>query len=259
MKQRYFIELAYNGTRFHGWQVQPNAKSVQETLEYTLSTICHETIAVTGAGRTDTGVHAAYFIAHFDSEKENLDHPDFMRRLNSFLNADVAVFRLTKVEAAAHARFDAVSRTYHYFINQQKDPFLQDTSWYYSGSLNVDKMSEACGALLGQHDFTSFSKLHTDVKTNMCVVHEARWMRSEHRLTFIIRADRFLRNMVRAIVGTMVLIGQSKISPDEFRQIIELRDRGAAGASAPPEGLFLMDIEYPKTIFQRTASDRSKN
>lgn len=250
MKQRYFIELSYNGTRFHGWQVQPNAKSVQETLEFSLSTMCRESIVVTGAGRTDTGVHAVYFVAHFDSEKGNLDQPDFVRKLNRFLNADVAVFGITRVERDVHARFDAVSRTYHYFIHQQKDPFLQETSWYYPMYLDVDKMNEACIALLGQHDFTSFSKLHTDVKTNTCTVHDSRWGREGHRLTFMIRADRFLRNMVRAIVGTMILVGKGKITAEDFIQIIELRDRGLAGASAPPEGLFLTDIEYREEVFK---------
>jgi tRNA pseudouridine38-40 synthase len=250
LKHRYFIELSYNGTRFHGWQVQPNAKSVQEALETTLSAMCRETIAVTGAGRTDTGVHAAYFVAHIDSERENLDQPDFVRKLNRFLNEDVAVFGIAKVGSESHARFDAVSRTYHYFIHMQKDPFLQETSWYYPIHLNLEKMNEACAALPGQHDFTSFSKLHTDVKTNICNINDARWISEGHRLTFMIRADRFLRNMVRAIVGTMVLVGKGKITPEDFHQIIELRDRGLAGASAPPEGLFLMDIEYPSKIFQ---------
>jgi tRNA pseudouridine38-40 synthase len=250
LKQRYFIELSYNGTRFHGWQIQPNGKSIQETLEFTLSTICRETIAVTGAGRTDTGVHAAYFVAHFDAEKENLDQFDFINKLNRFLNKDVAIFRITKVGPEAHARFGAISRTYHYFIHQQKDPFLQETSWYYPIHLNMDKMNKACVALPGRHDFTSFSKLHTDVKTNLCAIHEARWVREGHRLIFMIRADRFLRNMVRAIVGTMILVGKGKITPEDFHQIIELRDRSLAGASVPPEGLSLMNIEYPETVFK---------
>ncbi len=250
MKRRYFIELSYHGTRFHGWQIQPNAKSVQETLEFTLSTMCRETIAVTGAGRTDAGVHAARFVAHFDSGKDSLDQPGFVKKLNRFLNADIAVHRITRVEAGAHARFDAVSRTYHYFIHQQKDPFLQEMSWYYPVSLDVDKMNGACAALLGEHDFTSFSRLHTDVKTNTCVVHDARWIREDSRLTFVIRANRFLRNMVRAIVGTMVLVGKGKITTEDFMQIMALRDRAQAGASAPPEGLFLTDVEYPGEVFK---------
>ncbi len=250
LEQRYFIELSYNGARFHGWQVQPNAKSVQETLETTLSTLCRETIAVTGAGRTDAGVHADYFVAHIDSKNENLDHPDFLRKLNRFLNADIAILRISKVATEAHARFDAISRTYHYFIHQQKDPFLQETSWYYPIHLNIDEMNEACNALIGLHDFTSFSKLHTDVKTNFCHVFDASWSREESRLVFMIRANRFLRNMVRAIVGTMILVGKGKITPEDFNQIIELGDRGLAGASATPEGLFLTDIEYPVEVFR---------
>ena len=251
LKQRYFVELAYNGTRFHGWQVQPNAKSVQEVLEFALSTICREEIAVTGAGRTDTGVHAGYYVAHFDSEKETLDHPDFAYKLNRFLNADLVIFRLTKVGPEAHARFDAVSRTYHYFINRQKDPFSQETSWYYLRKLDVDKMNEACVVLFDYEDFTSFSKLHTDVKTNFCKIYEAAWKQQGSRLVFTIKADRFLRNMVRAIVGTMVEIGQHKLTINDFRRIIEAKDRGAAGASAPPEGLFLTDIAYPELVFRR--------
>jgi len=249
LRQRYFIELSYNGTRFHGWQVQPNAKSVQQMLEATLSAMCRETIAVTGAGRTDAGVHAGYFVAHIDSDLDNLDQPDFIRKVNRFLNKDVAVFSIVKVKPDSHARFDAVSRTYHYFIHQQKDPFLQETSWYHPVVLRTDRMNEACAALLGQHDFTSFSKLHTDVKTNICMIREAGWINEGHRLIFMIRADRFLRNMVRAIVGTMVLVGKEKITPEDFYRIMESCDRGLAGASAPPEGLFLTGIEYPADVF----------
>ncbi len=251
MKQRYFIELAYNGTRFHGWQVQPNAQTVQETLEKALSTVCRETIAVTGAGRTDTGVHASYFVAHFDSEKKALDHTDFAYKMNSFLGADLVIFRISKVNAEAHARFDATSRTYHYFISQRKDPFAQETSWYLNRPVNVDQMNAACASLFDYTDFTSFSKLHTDVKTNNCKIYEAGWARNGHRLVFTIKADRFLRNMVRAIVGTLVEVGRGKLTIPEFRQIIEAKDRGVAGASAPAEGLFLADISYPLEVFQR--------
>ncbi len=251
MKQRYFIELAYNGTRFHGWQVQPNAKTVQESLEKALSTVCREPIAVTGAGRTDTGVHASYFVAHFDSEKATLDHPDFAFKMNSFLGADLVVFRISKVNSDAHARFDATSRTYHYFINQRKDPFARESSWYLNRPLDVDQMNAACAVLFGYTDFTSFSKLHTDVKTNNCKIFEAGWARNGQQLVFTIKADRFLRNMVRAIVGTLVEVGRGKLTIAEFRQIIESKDRGVAGASAPPEGLFLADISYSGDVFQR--------
>ena len=252
LKQRYFIELAYNGTRFHGWQIQPNATTIQESLEYALSTICREKTDVTGAGRTDTGVHARYFVAHFDSAHETLDHPDFVHKLNSFLSADIAVFGLTKVGPGAHARFDAVSRTYHYFIHQRKDPFSRETSGYFPRPLNLEKMNEACAVLSAYSDFTSFSKLHTDVKTNLCKIYVARWIRKEGQLILTIQADRFLRNMVRAIVGTMVQLGQEKITIVDFRRIIDSKDRSAAGASAPPEGLFLTDIAYPEGVFRRT-------
>lgn len=249
-RQRYFIELSYNGTRFHGWQVQPNAKSVQETLEWTLSTMCREPIAVTGAGRTDTGVHASYYVAHLDAQREDLDEPDFVRKVNRFLNADVAVSGITRVKPEAHARFDAISRTYHYYMHREKNPFLQETSWYYPSYADAERMNDACQALLGMHDFTSFSKLHTDVKTNNCHISHARWYSEGSRLTFVICADRFLRNMVRAIVGTMLLVGKGKITPEDFYRIIELKDRSLAGTSAPPEGLFLTDIRYPEHIFR---------
>lgn len=248
MTQRYFIELAYNGTRFNGWQVQPNAPSVQEHLEKALSTICREPIAVTGAGRTDTGVHARLMVAHFESDNENLDNPDFSYKLNSFLSSDISIFRIYKVNPEAHARFDALSRTYHYYIACVKDPFSQETAWFFKYPLDVAKMNEACNVLFEYIDFTSFSKLHTDVKTNNCKIFRAEWKEEGNKLVFIIRADRFLRNMVRAIVGTMVEVGQGKISVDDFRSIIEKKDRGLAGVSVPPQGLFLTGIEYPETI-----------
>ena len=248
LTQRYFIELAYNGTRFHGWQVQPNAFTVQEHVEKALSTICRETISLTGAGRTDTGVHARFFVAHFESENDSLDQADFTFKLNSFLNHDIVIFRIYKVKPEAHARFDALSRTYHYYITLRKDPFAQETAWHFKHALNVVKMNEACKILFEYTDFTSFSKLHTDVKTNNCKIYRAFWKEEGDQLIFVIEADRFLRNMVRAIVGTMTDIGLDKISMEEFRRIIEKKDRGVAGASVPPQGLFLTDIKYPENI-----------
>ena len=252
MKQRYFIELAYNGTRYHGWQIQPNAKSVQEDLEHALSTVCREKITVVGAGRTDTGVHASYYVAHFDSLTYSLDEPSFTFKLNRFLGRDLVIFKITKVEAELHARFSAVSRTYHYYINLQKDPFSQETAWYFGRPLDVKLMNEACCVLFDFDDFTSFSKLHTDVKTNNCKIYKAEWCREGQRLWFTIQADRFLRNMVRAIVGTLLSVGQQKLTVNEFREIIEAKDRGAAGISVPPEGLFLTNICYPEILFMRT-------
>ena len=248
LAQRYFIELAYNGTRFNGWQVQPNAPSVQEYLEKALSVICREKISVTGAGRTDTGVHARFFVAHFESENEELDMPDFAYKLNSFLNKDIVVFRIYKVKPEVHARFDALSRTYHYYISSRKDPFAQEMAWYFKNSLDLVKMNEACKVLFEFTDFTSFSKLHTDVKTNNCTIYHAEWKKLGDQLIFVIKADRFLRNMVRAIVGTLVEVGQGKLTIENFREIIEKKDRGAAGVSVPAQGLFLAEIEYPESI-----------
>jgi tRNA pseudouridine38-40 synthase len=251
LTQRYFIELAYKGTNFHGWQIQPNAVSVQECLEKALSVITRETIAVTGAGRTDTGVHASYFVAHFDSIKHNLDHPGFVHKLNSFLNKDVAVFSVSRVHPEAHARFDAISRTYQYHLNLQKDPFGVEISWYFFRQPDLAKMNEASRILFEYTDFTSFSKLHTEVKTNNCKIYLAEWTQVGTDIVFTVKADRFLRNMVRALVGTILEIGIGKISLDEFRTIIEQKDRCAAGLSVPAHGLFLTEIEYPESVFVR--------
>ena len=251
MTQRYFIELAYKGTNFHGWQIQPNAVSVQECLEKALSVITREEIAVTGAGRTDTGVHASYFVAHFDSGKLNLDHPDFTHKLNSFLGKDMVIFGISKVQSEAHARFDAISRTYQYHLNLIKDPFGIETSWYFFRQPDLVKMNEASQIIFEYTDFTSFSKLHTDVKTNNCKIYQAEWTQIDSKIVFTVKADRFLRNMVRALVGTILEAGIGKIDLAEFRAIIEQKDRGAAGLSVPAHGLFLTDIEYPESVFVR--------
>jgi len=251
LTQRYFIELAYKGTHFHGWQVQPNAVSVQECLEKALSTITRERISVTGAGRTDTGVHASYFVAHFDSAKLTLDHPDFTHKLNSFLNKDMVIFGISKVSPEAHARFDAISRTYHYHLNLRKDPFLLETSWHFFHQPNIGAMNEASRVLFDCTDFTSFSKLHTDVKTNNCKIYQAEWIQDGEYIVFTVKADRFLRNMVRALVGTILEVGIGKIDLTQFRKIIEQKDRGAAGLSVPAHGLFLTGGDYPETIFKR--------
>jgi tRNA pseudouridine38-40 synthase len=247
--QRYFIELSFKGTCYHGWQVQPNALSVQEVLETTLSTFLRQKIEVTGAGRTDTGVHASYYIAHFEFEELPFSTTDLVEKLNRFLPADIALHRIWPVKADAHARFGAVKRTYQYFISRKKDPFALEASYQYLLSLNVAAMNEAAALLLNYTDFTSFSKLHTDVKTNNCKVYEALWKEEGERLVFTITADRFLRNMVRAIVGTLIEVGRDKISVLDFADIIEKKDRSAAGTSAPPQGLFLAGIEYPEEIF----------
>jgi tRNA pseudouridine38-40 synthase len=252
LTQRYFIELAYKGTDFHGWQVQPNAVSVQEYLEKALSIITRETIEIVGAGRTDTSVHASYFVAHFDSSRLNLDHPDFTYKLNSFLNKNIVIFGISKVHSEAHARFDAVSRTYQYHLNLQKDPFSVETSWHFFWQPDLKKMNEACTILFEYTDFTSFSKLHTDVKTNNCKIIQAEWTQQGSNLVFTVKADRFLRNMVRAMVGTLLEVGLGKMDIVGFRKVIEQKDRSAAGLSVPAHGLFLVDIEYPEAVFDRT-------
>lgn len=252
MFQRYFIELAYKGTDFHGWQVQPNADSVQKHLENALSIINREHIAVTGAGRTDTGVHAEYFVAHFDSLNLNLDQPDFVHKLNSFLNKDTVIFSIIKVSPEAHARFSAISRTYQYRMNLRKDPFVQETSWYFFRQPDIRLMNEASRILFEFTDFSSFSKLHTDVKTNNCQIYQAEWTQSGTDIVFTVKADRFLRNMVRALVGTILDVGLGKTDFAEFRKIIEKKDRGAAGLSVPAHGLLLTDIGYPEEIFIRS-------
>lgn len=250
MKSRYFFQLSYKGTNYHGWQIQPNAISVQEVLTKSFSTVLREEIEITGAGRTDTGVHASYFIAHFESENTNLVSDEkFLFKINSILPKDIAVSNIKLVKQYAHARFDATSRTYHYFIHNKKDPFLLESSYYLPKDLNIDLMNKACSILFNYTDFTSFSKLHTDVKTNNCKITEAFWLQDEHKIKFTITADRFLRNMVRAIVGTMIDIGLGKLVLDEFVQIIESKNRSEAGVSVPAQGLFLSNITYDKTIY----------
>jgi len=246
--QRYFIQLSYDGTNYHGWQVQPNGISVQEVLEKVLSVVSREKIALTGAGRTDTGVHASFFVAHFDAENQNLNSDKIIYNINCLLPGDIAVQNIYKVKADAHARFDALYRSYKYYLSKRKDPFNRFYAEKEARSPDLLKMNEAAALLLNYEDFTSFSRLGTDVKTNNCKVYEAKWTDEGSRLVFSIKADRFLRNMVRAIVGTLLEVGFGKLTIDDFCHIIELKDRGAAGASAPAKGLFLVDIGYPEDL-----------
>lgn len=246
--QRYFVQLSYKGTNYHGWQVQPNALTVQELVEKAFSTVLREKIAVTGAGRTDTGVHASFFIFHFDSQDHEIDTEKLVYRLNGYLPPDIALQRIWKVPDDAHARFSAISRTYKYFIHSKKDPFKTDLSYFYTGTLDIDKMNAGAGILKDYRDFTSFSRLHTDVKTNLCRILYAQWEKEDDNLIFTIEADRFLRNMVRAITGTLLQIGRGMLSVEEFRGIIEAGDRSVAGDSAPARGLFLSEIKYPESI-----------
>jgi len=246
--QRYFIELSFKGTRYHGWQVQPNALSVQEVMETTFSTFMRQKIEITGAGRTDTGVHASFYVAHFDVDELPFSPPDLVEKLNRFLPADIALHRIYPVKPEAHARFSATRRTYQYHIARTKDPFTLETCYQFLHPLDVDAMNEAAAMLRAYSDFTSFSKLHSDVKTNLCKVEEAYWRTEGNQLVFTISADRFLRNMVRAIVGTLIDVGRGKTTIGEWVAIIEKKDRCAAGTSAPPQGLFLTGIDYPDEI-----------
>ena len=241
---RYFIELAYKGTHYHGWQVQPGAISVQETLNKALSLLLKTDIAIVGAGRTDSGVHAKQMFAHFDFETE-IDASQLVHKLNSFLPKDIVVFNILKVVDEAHARFDATKRTYEYHIHTIKNVFENDGSYQFQLPLDVNKMNEACQILFNHSDFECFSKVNTDVRTFNCAIFEAHWKQDGNKLVFTIVADRFLRNMVRAIVGTMINIGTGKISLGDFEKIIDSRDRSQAGFSVPAEGLYLTKIEYP--------------
>ena len=243
---RYFIHLAYRGEPFHGWQTQPNAVSVQSVIEESLSKILRQPIKIVGAGRTDAGVNAHSMIAHFDVTSPITSTDNVVRGMNSMVGRDIAIYSLTKVHDDAHARFDATSRTYHYYAHSAKSPFCYPLSWQAPAALDYDKMNDAAKLLLETSDFTSFAKLHTDNKTNICKVTEAHWQPlGNDKWVFVITADRFLRNMVRAIVGTLVDVGRGKITVEQFQQIIEKKDRCSAGTSMPGHALFLWNVTYP--------------
>ena len=244
---RYFIEFSYNGKNYHGWQLQPKAITVQGVLQNALTTILREEISVIGAGRTDSGVHALQMFAHFDTERELSD--DLVRKLNAFLPYDIAVHSICAVKPDAHARFDALKRTYQYHISIEKSPFRYDYSMPLTLPLNVDIMNEAAQILFDYTDFQCFSKTHTDVKTFNCKIYEAHWAIVGSELVFTITADRFLRNMVRAIVGTLINVGLQKLSLTGFEDIIISKSRSKAGASVPACGLFLTQVTYPEELF----------
>lgn len=253
---RYFLKLSYNGRPFHGWQSQPNAVGVQQRVEEALSIVTRLPIRIVGAGRTDAGVHARVMYAHFDLEEPVADKGRFLLSLNRLVGPDISFGDLIPVAADAHARFDATERSYKYFVSYEKTPFFSPFSWRSPSLLDIDKMNEAASLLLSTDDFTSFAKLHSDAKTNICDVRKAEWTHLNPELqdmlpvpgggiVFTIVADRFLRNMVRAIVGSLVDVGKGKISVDGFRDIIGKRNRCSAGTSMPPEALFLWDVKYP--------------
>jgi tRNA pseudouridine38-40 synthase len=247
VKNRYFIYLSYKGTAYHGWQIQPNGVSVQEELARALTTILRYEIEIVGAGRTDTGVHARFMVAHFDASTKL--PVNIVSRLNSMLPCDIAVSDIKAVKPDAHARFDAVSRRYEYVIVTAKNVFEQEFAARVN-ELDIEKMNEAAALLKNYTDFTSFSKLHTDVKTNNCKIYHAQWSKvDDTKWVFSIEADRFLRNMVRAVVGTLFEVGKGKLSLEQFVEIIQAKDRCKAGSSVPAKGLFLVDIQYPEEIF----------
>jgi len=242
--QRYFIKLAYNGSNYHGWQMQNNAHSVQAEITEKLSLLLKEKVSIVGCGRTDTGVHAREFFAHFEASEFQLSDKDLTYKLNNFLPADIVIYNIYKVPNDFHSRFSAISRTYKYYISLVKNPFGEKTSYYFNGELDIDAMNKASLYLVDHKDFTSFSKLHTQTATNNCDINFAQFYRVNNELVFTITADRFLRNMVRAIVGTLVEIGKGKITAEEMNSIIKAKDRRRAGFSVPAHGLFLEKVEY---------------
>ena len=241
---RYFITFSYDGTAYHGWQIQPHSVTVQEELQKALSTLMRKPMEVVGAGRTDTGVHARKMIAHFDHD-EVLDCPLLVYKLNKLLPRDIAVQHVEPVADDMHARFSAKSRTYHYYVHLDKNPFLRSYSWQVYGNPDFELMNRAARVLMEYKDFTSFSKVNTDTKTNDCTITEARWDRvGEDQWRFTVTANRFLRNMVRAIVGTLMEVGRGRMTIEQLRSVIEAKDRCRAGDSVPGNALFLVEVLY---------------
>ena len=248
---RYFIQLSFMGRHYHGWQSQPNAPTVQAALEEALGMVLKEHVPVTGAGRTDTGVHARFFMAHFDFEKSSLaENEQLVYQLNGILPFDIAIQKIFRVPTEAHARFSALSRSYEYLVARQKDTFSKDYSHLVMAGLDLECMNRAAEIIKGYTDFKAFSRSRTQVKNYDCRIYEAGWHQEELFIIFRVKADRFLRNMVRAMVGTMLDTGRGKTSIEQWEIILASRDRSMAGASAPAHGLYLTGIEYPSSIFQ---------
>lgn len=243
---RYFIELAYNGSAYHGWQVQPKASSVQEVLEHALTMLLKNPISIVAAGRTDAGVHALQMYAHFDYA--GVIEKSLVKRLNAFLPKDIVIYDMVQVKDDAHARFDADSRSYLYRLSTFKNPFIENQAYQFYKPLNLEAMNEACQILFEYTNFECFSKVHTDVKTFNCKITHAEWSKHDQEIHFNITADRFLRNMVRAIVGTMINIGTGKIEPHDLHAIINSKNRGEAGYSVPAHGLYLNRVTYPYNL-----------
>jgi tRNA pseudouridine38-40 synthase len=251
--QRYFIELVYDGTGYHGWQIQPNAITVQEVLDKRLSTVLRQRVETLGCGRTDTGVHAKEFFAHFDIEKKSLEDglwtvdeaANILRSINAILPKDIAVKSIFPVVPEAHARFDATLRSYEYYLHFNKDPFKTGYSWELRDKPDLGLMNAAADIIMEHTDFSCFSKSNTQVKTNICEITNAAWIVKDEGMVFQISADRFLRNMVRAIVGTLLMVGRKEIEPEAVRAIIESKNRSNAGMSVPAGGLYLTAVKYP--------------
>ncbi|MDR2885678.1 MAG: tRNA pseudouridine(38-40) synthase TruA [Rikenellaceae bacterium] len=264
---RFFLELSYRGTAYNGWQRQPASPTVQQALEEALSTLLREDVTIVGAGRTDTGVHAAYYVAHFDTAHDLVagdeNRPprrgvsvymgtpaaEFCYHLNALLPDDIAVSAVRRVRDDAHARFDARRREYRYHILPRKDPFRRDTTWQYYVPLDLEAMNRAAAMLLEHDDFTTFSKLHAANKTTICRVVKSQWENVNGELIYAVASDRFLRNMVRSLVGTLVDVGRGKITPERFGEILRAHDRSLVSGSAPAQGLFLSDVDYPDEIY----------
>lgn len=265
---RFFIYLAYNGANYHGWQNQPNAISVQEEIERALSTILRQPVAITGAGRTDAGVHARLMVAHFDyslplpetaewsADEARLWGAQLTFKMNGFLPEAISIYKIVPVRADAHARFDATSRRYEYWVTTVKNPYAANLLTFTHFQLDYPLMNQAAALLLEETDFASFCKAHTDVKTTLCDVRKAYWeqrpcpfLPDVQCWVFTIEADRFLRNMVRAVVGTLYQVGRGLMTPAEMREVVRSKNRCAAGMSMPAEGLYLVDITYPESLF----------
>jgi tRNA pseudouridine38-40 synthase len=245
---RYFFEISYNGTAYNGWQSQLNATGVQAVVEEAMTKLFREKILITGSGRTDTGVHCEQQFFHCDIEK-HFDLAQYIQKLNSFLPRDIAIHSIRQVKPTASARYDAIQRSYRYEITRVKNPFLEGLAWHFFKEVNIPTMNQAAALLLGEHDFESFSKVKTDVNHFICGIEKAEWKEDGDRLYFVVTANRFLRGMVRAIVGTLLDVGTGKISLKEFESIIKSRDRKKAGANVPPYGLYLAKVKYPVSIF----------
>ena len=245
---RYFLDISYNGKNYHGWQEQPNAISVQEVLDQALTTILRTDIRGVGSGRTDTGVHAFQQVVHIDTlEEVDIDHTRY--RLNSLLPHDIAINSMKKVKAEAHARFDAMKRSYRYFLHTSKNPFKNETSYFFPHALCLEKINEACKLLISWKDFQAFSKVHTDVNNYECDLSEVEWETVSEGFVFKVSANRFLRGMVRTLVGTLLDVGLEKLSLSDINKILESRDRRAAGRSVPAHGLYLSEVQYSPDIY----------